>query len=83
VEGGCYRALRKTDASSSPPIARLPKAFSRGQAISPAAEWLLDNFPIVEEQIREIREDLPKSYYFELPETHHGRSCAATRVSIQ
>src|SRR5262245_11517873 len=27
-----------------------------GQAISPAAEWLMDNFHIVQEQFREVRE---------------------------
>jgi cyclic beta-1,2-glucan synthetase len=45
----------------------LVDAVRQGDAISPAAEWLLDNFHIVEEQLREIREDLPKSYYRELP----------------
>src|SRR6266699_3584118 len=40
--------------------------------ISPAAEWLVDNFHIVEEQVREIREDLPKSYYHELPKLAEG-----------
>ncbi len=45
----------------------LVEAIRNGRAISPAAEWLVDNFHIVEEQLREIREDLPKSYYHELP----------------
>src|SRR5580765_8597229 len=40
--------------------------------ISPAAEWLVDNFHIVEEQVREIREDLPKGYYHELPKLAGG-----------
>jgi cyclic beta-1,2-glucan synthetase len=40
--------------------------------ISPAAEWLVDNFHIVEEQVREIREDLPKGYYHELPKLAEG-----------
>src|SRR6202171_1901569 len=40
--------------------------------ISPAAEWLVDNFHIVEEQVREIREDWPKSYYHELPKLAEG-----------
>ena len=35
--------------------------------ITPAAEWLVDNFHIVEEQVREIRDDLPDAYYRELP----------------
>src|ERR1044072_1112573 len=45
----------------------LVDALREGRAISPAAEWLVDNYHIVEEQLREIRQDLPKSYYHELP----------------
>src|SRR5262249_11614857 len=40
----------------------LAESIRNEHVISPAAEWLVDNFHIVEEQIREIREDLPKSY---------------------
>src|SRR4029079_19094682 len=50
----------------------LVEAIQNGRAISPAAEWLIDNFHIVEEQLREIREDLPKSYYHELPKLAEG-----------
>src|SRR6185295_3891924 len=45
----------------------LAESIREEHVISPAAEWLVDNFHIVEEQVREIREDLPKSYYYELP----------------
>ncbi|MGH9881448.1 MAG: hypothetical protein ACRD6N_08450, partial [Pyrinomonadaceae bacterium] len=50
----------------------LVEAIRKGRAISPAAEWLVDNFHIVEEQLREIREDLPRSYYYELPKLAEG-----------
>ena len=50
----------------------LVETIRTGRAISPAAEWLVDNFHIVEEQLREIREDLPKSYYHELPKLAEG-----------
>ncbi|MEK6280234.1 MAG: glucoamylase family protein [Acidobacteriota bacterium] len=50
----------------------LIEAIKNGRAISPAAEWLVDNFHIVEEQLREIREDLPRSYYHELPKLTEG-----------
>src|SRR6185369_10590815 len=50
----------------------LVDAISQGRTISPAAEWLVDNFHIVEEQLREIREDLPKGYYNELPKLSEG-----------
>ncbi len=50
----------------------LVEAIRSGRSISPAAEWLVDNFHIVEEQLREIRQDLPKSYYYELPKLADG-----------
>src|SRR5215207_7181352 len=34
-----------------------------GRGVVPAAEWLLDNYHLVEEQVREIRDDLPPGYY--------------------
>jgi cyclic beta-1,2-glucan synthetase len=43
------------------------KAVEAKQPITPAAEWLLDNFHIVEKQIRQIRSDLPAAYYRQLP----------------
>jgi cellobiose phosphorylase len=39
----------------------------RGEAVTPAAEWLLDNFHLIEGEIREIRQHLPSRYYLELP----------------
>ncbi len=40
--------------------------------LTPAAEWLLDNYHIVEEQIREIHDDLPPGYYKQLPKVADG-----------
>src|SRR5437867_3199365 len=34
---------------------------------SQAAEWLLDNFYVVEQAIRQVEEDLPADYYQRLP----------------
>ncbi|MEP7271258.1 MAG: glucoamylase family protein, partial [Acidobacteriota bacterium] len=42
------------------------------RALSPAAAWLVDNFHVVDEQLRQIREDLPESYYNELPKLSTG-----------
>ena len=33
-----------------------------GRLVAPAAEWLLDNFHLVEQQVREVRTDLPEGY---------------------
>ena len=50
----------------------LVEALREGRTISPAAEWLVDNYHIVEEQLREIRQDLPKGYDHELPKLAEG-----------
>ncbi|MEP7111788.1 MAG: glucoamylase family protein [Ilumatobacteraceae bacterium] len=42
------------------------------RSITPAAEWLVDNFPIVDEQLREIHDDLPPNYYRQLPKLADG-----------
>jgi cyclic beta-1,2-glucan synthetase len=47
-------------------------ATGEGRPISPAAEWLLDNYHVVEEQVREIRQDLPPSFYRLLPKLGNG-----------
>jgi len=49
-------------------------------SISPAAEWLVDNFYIVEEQLREIQEDLPVSFYRELPKLKNGAFTGYPRI---
>jgi cyclic beta-1,2-glucan synthetase len=56
------------------------KAISQEQAITPAAEWLVDNFYIVEEQLREIRDDLPLGYYRRLPKLASGHLQGYPRV---
>ena len=44
----------------------------RGGNISHATEWIADNFHIIQDQIREIYEDLPKPFYRELPKIVDG-----------
>ena len=51
-----------------------------GRSISPAAEWLLDNYHVVEEQVREIRDDLPPGYYRQLPKLADGPLAGYPRV---
>ncbi len=42
-------------------------AQGRGEAITPAAQWLLDNNYLVEETIYQIKRDLPRRFYRQLP----------------
>ena len=58
----------------------IAKAISEEQAITPAAEWLIDNYHIVERQIRDIRSDLPPGYYRQLPKLAEGPFAGYPRV---
>ena len=51
-----------------------------GRRVVPAAEWLLDNYHLVEKQIREIRNDLPADYYRQLPKLATGPFAGYPRV---
>jgi cyclic beta-1,2-glucan synthetase len=55
-------------------------SIQQGGTITPAAEWLVDNFYIVEEQLREIRDDLPQGYYRRLPKLTSGHLAGYPRV---
>ncbi len=58
----------------------IASAVGADRAITPAAEWLLDNYHLVEEQIREIRDDLPPGYYRQLPKLAGGPFAGYPRV---
>ncbi len=58
----------------------IAKAVDEGRSITPAAEWVLDNYHVVEEQIREIREDLPPQFYRQLPKLTAGPFAGFPRV---
>ena len=55
-------------------------ALQAGQTIAPAAEWLLDNFHLVEQQLRQIHDDLPPGYYRQLPKIAKGPLAGYPRV---
>jgi cyclic beta-1,2-glucan synthetase len=50
------------------------------RAITPAADWLVDNYYLVERQIREIRASLPPGYYRQLPKLADGPFAFYPRV---
>jgi cellobiose phosphorylase len=63
------------------------RAFNRatlgvtaGRRITPAAEWLLDNFYLIEEQIQMARRHLPRGYSRELPRLSSGACAGLPRV---
>jgi len=58
----------------------LTEAVKANRRITPAGEWLLDNFYLIEEQIRTARRHLPKGYSRELPRLMNGPSASLPRV---
>lgn len=59
---------------------QLTDAVEANHRITPASEWLLDNFYLIEEQIRTAKSHLPKSYSRELPCLLNGSSAGLPRV---
>ncbi len=55
-------------------------AVNVGRRITPAAEWLLDNFYLIDEQIQMARRHLPRGYSRELPRLREGPSAGFPRV---
>jgi len=53
---------------------------STGYDISPAAEWLLDNFHLVQAQLKEISDGLPRSYFRSLPMLHDEPLAGLPRI---
>ena len=58
----------------------LTAAVENNRRITPAAEWLLDNFHLIGEQIRTATRHLPKGYSRELPRLARGSSVGQPRV---
>ncbi|MEW5983088.1 MAG: glucoamylase family protein [Acidobacteriota bacterium] len=58
----------------------LTVAVDDDRRVTPAGEWLLDNFYVIDEQIRTARQHLPPGYSRELPCLADGPSAALPRV---
>ena len=54
----------------------------RGEPVSPSAEWLLDNFHLITNEVRSVRRDLPPRYYRRLPQAATLDLAGATRIEI-
>ena len=61
------RASTTTRACCARRTSRMAEDVHRGEFVTPAAEWLLDNFHLVASEIRDVRQNLPRGYYRELP----------------
>ncbi|MBC7759163.1 MAG: cyclic beta 1-2 glucan synthetase, partial [Phormidesmis sp. FL-bin-119] len=58
----------------------LVESIRDGKDITPGAEWLLDNFYLIEEQVVLARKHLPKGYSEGLPYLTNGNSAGMPRI---
>ncbi len=58
----------------------ITEAVKHGTRITPAAEWFIDNYYLIEEQIRTTRRHLPRGYYRELPRLTNAPQAGTPRV---
>ena len=74
------KRLAENEAELLSAYREIAEAVDAGAVITPAAEWLIDNFHLIEKQIREIRADLPVGYYRQLPKLASGPFVGYPRV---
>jgi cyclic beta-1,2-glucan synthetase len=60
--------------------AEAARAADAKEPLTPDAEWLLDNFFVIEVVLREVRKDLPRGYYDELPLVTTGPWAGLPRI---
>ncbi|MEO6022604.1 MAG: hypothetical protein ABIP64_05725, partial [Burkholderiales bacterium] len=66
------RRVRSNQTILQGALRTIAHAETNKRAITPAAEWMLDNFHVVEEQIADIHKHLPEHFYRELPKLAGG-----------
>ncbi|MDN2584199.1 glucoamylase family protein [Aquibium sp. ELW1220] len=69
-------AARRIDAV----VKAMDKARIVDEQLPPAAQWLLDNAYVVEDAVRQVRRDLPKKFYRQLPQSTLPDGRAAPRA---
>jgi cyclic beta-1,2-glucan synthetase len=56
------------------------EAQAKGETITPAAQWLLDNHYLIEETVFQVKRDVPRRYYRELPVDTFGGAVTIPRA---
>lgn len=74
------RRLRDNDRVVHKTHKEILQAARNGEKLSLDAEWLLDNFYIVEQVLLEVKKDLPSGYYRELPALDRGAFADHPRI---
>ncbi len=58
----------------------LAGGLHQGEFVTSAAEWLLDNYHLVASEVRDVRQNLPRGYYRELPKLAAREQAGNARV---
>src|SRR5262249_26495408 len=82
--GGCAGPLMPRVGDNGAVLLRgyspLAQVVRDGGSAPPAAEWLVDNFHVVESAFLLVRSDLPRGFYRQLPRLVSGRFDGYPRV---
>ena len=66
---------------STRPTSFCPAATRTAQPVA-SEDWLRDNHHVVQDQVRDVRQDLPRRYYLELPKLADGQYDGYPRVYV-
>lgn len=80
VRDRLLQRLAQNEAVLAQAYSMLAGAVEEGRDVPSIAEWLLDNYYLIEDQIRSARHHLPKSYSRELPRLSNGQQPGVPRV---
>jgi hypothetical protein len=56
------------------------EASYENSSLTFASEWVLDNYYIIRQALQQIKEDLPSSFYKQLPELSSGQAKGLPRI---
>jgi cyclic beta-1,2-glucan synthetase len=77
-----HRRIRENAVALREAYRQLGEDVHEGVAVPPSAEWLLDNFHLVEAEVVRLRRDLPPGYQRQLPTLAPPGARPATRVHV-
>ncbi len=77
-----FPRLQENGARLNYALREFTNALHAGRTIPPAAEWLLDNYYVVETELNQVQHDLSANYYRELPKLADGPLAGYPRVLL-
>ena len=74
------KRLRENEGALQLALKAAAAATELDEQLMPDAEWLLDNFFVIESVLQEVHTDLPRGFYDELPLLESGPSAELPRI---